>query len=383
MQFRDVIGQEAIKRQLIRAVNENRVSHALLLAGAPGTGNFPLALAFAQYLQCSNRGEVDSCGVCPSCNQAAKLIHPDIHFAFPVAKTAKIKELVKGVDEVHSDPFLPLWREYLLANPYPTAASWGDEMGVENQQPGIFVKEAREILRKLSFKSFESDHKVLLLWMPEKMNVQTANKLLKIIEEPPVMTVFLLITAQPEELLPTILSRTQLIKVQPLEDEPVRLRLISEYPDNPVQVEDAMRLAQGDYLKAVERIRLSEQISFFRELFIRWTRLSFGMKYLELQGVINEMAQMGREKQKAFFEYSLGLLRQNFMLQIGMAHLSVTDHEEAAFSERFNRFVHRRNIHLLMHELQQAAFQIGMNANPKILFTDLSFKMCDLLRLTP
>ncbi len=381
MLFREVIGQEAVKRQLLKSVHERRVSHALLLAGSPGTGNFQLALAFAQYLQCRNPSADDSCGVCAPCVQSSKYIHPDIHFSFPMAKTPLMRESIKGVDEPHSDIYLPVWREFMTQNPFPSIDAWHEAMGVENQQSMIYKREAAEILRKLSFKSFESDFKVLIMWLPEKMNVTTANKLLKIIEEPPLQTVFLFVTSQPGDLLPTILSRTQIIKVPMLGESALRERLLTEYPEAGDALDDVLRLAQGDYLEARSRLLRNDQIREYRELFIRWTRLSYGMKYLEIQELMTEFSEMGRERQKAFFDYALGLVRQNLMLNLGLSQVALLDQEEAGFSEKFNAFIHRGNIAEISRELQNAANQIGMNANPKILFTDLSFRLSRLLSM--
>ena len=369
MLFEKVIGQKQLKRQLIQLVRQNRISHALLLSGSPGSGNFPLALAFAQYIQCSDRGEEDACGRCASCVQASKLVHPDIHFVFPVARVGKVQS------EPMSDDFLDPWRSYLLEHPYPDLPSWYGAIQIENQQAGIFTKEAQSILRKLSFKAFESDYKVVIVWMPEKMNLTAANKLLKILEEPPEKTVFLMVTNHPGELLPTIFSRSQHIKVPRIAREDLRTHLELQFPDLGDGLTAVVGMAQGDYLGACELIENTDQATWFREKFIAWMRLCYRVKYLDLEKIVSELASLGRERQKAFLQYGLYMVRNNLMLNQGMNQITLMNRDEMEFSERFSRFIHPVNAPLLLSEFQKAYAQIGMNANPRILFTDLSLQV--------
>jgi len=375
MRFNEIPGQQAIRSRLIQAVKTNRVSHALMLSGSQGSGNYALALALAQYLQCTSRLDDDSCGVCPACHQAAQFVHPDIHFVFPVARTAKIK------DEPSSDDYITEWRQYLADNPFPSLEGWYHSMGIENKQAGIFKKEAQDILRKLNFKSYQSDYKVIIFWMPEKMNTTAANKLLKIIEEPADHTVFLFVTSGTDEILPTILSRTQMIKVPKIESEPLIKKLADEFPGKEKLVEGAVLRSQGDYLIAREMIEQSDQNQLNRDRFIRWMRSSFGLQVGDITDWVSEVSEIGRERQKWFLQYSLSMIRNNFLVNQGMNGLAIMDEEEAAFSSRFSKFIHPGNIDGLMREFDLAIAQITMNANPKILLTDMSLQVYQLLRM--
>jgi DNA polymerase III subunit delta' len=378
MRFDEIPGQASIRARLLQSVKTNRVSHALMLSGSQGCGHYALALALAQYLQCTSPTEHDSCGVCPACHQAAQFVHPDIHFVFPVARTAKIKN-----DQPCSDDFIEEWRRYLIENPYPSLEGWYHAMGIENKQAGIFTKEATEILRKLSFKSYQSDYKVVIFWMPEKMNPSAANKLLKIIEEPADHTVFLFVTSGTDEILPTILSRTQLIKVPKINLDDLHRKLTEEFPDQGKLVEGAVRRSQGDYLVAREMIELSDQNMLNRERFFRWMRISFGLKVMEITDWVAEVSEIGRERQKWFLLYSLGMIRNNYLVNRGLTELAVMDTEESEFSRKFSAYIHPGNIEGLMQEFDRAIAQIAMNANPKILLTDMCLQLYRLLRLPP
>ncbi len=375
MRFNEIPGQDAIRARLLQAVKTNRVSHALMLSGSAGSGNFALALALAQYLQCSSPLGDDSCGVCPACHQAAQYVHPDIHFVFPVARTAKIK------DEPSSDDFIEEWRQYLATGSYPSLEGWYHAMGIENKQAGIFKKEAQEILRKLNFKSFQSDYKVIIFWMPEKMNTTAANKLLKIIEEPADHTVFLFVTCGTDEILPTILSRTQLIKVPRISAEALYDKLKEEYPEQEKILKSLVQRAQGDYLLAQQMIDQSDQNLLNRDRFIRWMRISFGLQIKDITDWVSEVSEIGRERQKWFLQYSLSMIRNNYLVNRGMPELAIMDPEESAFSSRFSAFIHPGNIEGLMSEFDLAISQIAMNANPKILLTDMSLQLYRLLKI--
>jgi len=380
MRFNEIPGQQTIRTRLLQAVKTNRVSHALMLSGSPGCGHYALALALAQYLQCTSPAEDDSCGVCPACHQAAQFVHPDIHFVFPVARTAKIK------DEPSSDDFITEWRQYLTGNPYPSLEGWYHALGIENKQAGIFKKEAQDILRKLNFKSFQSDYKVIIFWMPEKMNTTAANKLLKIIEEPADHTVFLFVTSGTDEILPTILSRTQLIKVPRIGAEQLYEKLVKEFPGQEKFVQGAVQRSQGDYLLAKEMIEQSDQNILNRDRFIRWMRISYGLKenvpkVNDITDWVSEVSEIGRERQKWFLQYALSMIRNNFMVNQGLVELAILDAEESAFSSKFNAFIHPGNIEGFMEEFDLAIAQVTMNANPKILLTDMSLQIHRLLRL--
>jgi DNA polymerase-3 subunit delta' len=294
---------------------------------------------------------------------------------FPVAKTVKIK------DEPSSDDFIAEWRQYITGNPYPSLEGWYHAMGIENKQAGIFTQEARDILRKLNFKSYQSDYKVIIFWMPEKMNTAAANKLLKVIEEPADHTVFLFVTSGTDDILPTILSRTQLIKVPKIGAGPLHDKLMEEYPGQEKIIPGVVKRSQGDYLLAREMIELSDQNLLNRDRFIRWMRISFGLQVRDIADWVSEMAEIGRERQKWFLQYALGMVRNNFMVNQGLVELAILDTEESVFSAKFSAFIHPGNIEGLMQEFDLAIAQVTMNANPKILLTDMSLQIHRLLRL--
>ena len=221
MFFKDIIGQEEAKRRLIKEAKEGKIAHARLFCGPEGIGKLPLAIAFARYLSCQNPGEDDACGTCPNCIKYNKLAHPDLHFVFPVIKK-------KNKDTV-SDDYIAEWRAFVGQNPYFNLNMWLEEMGAENQQAQIFVKESDEIVRKLSLKSSQGGYKIMIIWLPEKMNTECSNKLLKLLEEPPTQTIFLLVSENPDMLLATIQSRTQRFSLYGIEEDKIANKLQEQY----------------------------------------------------------------------------------------------------------------------------------------------------------
>ncbi|MCD6346940.1 MAG: DNA polymerase III subunit delta, partial [Bacteroidales bacterium] len=299
MLFREIYGHAGIRERLIKTTRENRVSHAIMLYGPEGSGKFALALAYAQFLQCSGEKDGDSCGACPSCQQAAKMIHPDIHFVFPVVKGKQISSEDKGNSKGSSDPisdnFVKQWRSFIAESAYPTLQSWLQYLEVENKQGSIFKHEAEVILRKLSLKAFESDFKVVLIWLPEKMNPTAANKLLKVIEEPPEKTVFILVAEQTDTILPTILSRTQLIRVPKLTDDELADSLRHLFPESSADIEDIVLLADGNLVKAQDLLFTNDQTRFYQEEFIHWLRMSYKFKVGDILEWIPAIVNIGRE----------------------------------------------------------------------------------------
>lgn len=375
MQFREIPGQLEIKTRLIQAVRANRVSHALLFSGSAGAGSYAIALAFAQYLQCEHPTGEDSCGRCASCHQAAGMVHPDIHFVFPVARTTS------NPGEPVSEDLLDEWRQYISGNPFPEMNDWFSAMKIENKQAGIFKREAEEILRKLSFKSYQSDYKIVIVWLPEKMNPTAANKLLKVIEEPADHTVFLFVSERTDELLPTILSRTQLIKVPGIAYADLYKKLVADFPDRESELEGIARRSRGDYLIARDMIGLSESGQLNRDRFISLMRISYNLMIKDLVPWVDEMSAIGRERQKMFLAYCLEMVRENFLYNQGLGELVAFDPGEAEFAVKFSKFIHPGNINGMMQEFSQAIAQISMNANPKILLTDMSIQLNRLLRM--
>ena len=373
MFFRDVIGQEAVKARLIQSVDEERVSHAQMFAGPEGSGSLALALAYAQYVSCINKQNGDSCGECVSCRKYKKLIHPDLHFVFPVVKTPKFKDPV-------SDNFLGEWRNVVLQNPYFNLEDWFALIGVENAQGLIYAHESEEIIHKLNLKSFESEYKVMIIWMPEKMHVSCANKLLKMIEEPPVKTLFLLVTENEEEIITTIRSRCQLIKVSGIQPEAMAdaLRQLPEAAGK--KVDNLVHLSRGNFRKAVNLLGLDGQDRYNLERFKELMRLSYGRKFLNLFSWIDEVSGIGRERQKSLLQYGLGLVRENFIQNLKNPQLVFMDDEEMAFSLRFSPFINERNVISIADEFEKAYVHIAMNGNARIIFTDMTLRIVKLIR---
>ncbi len=372
MFFKDVIGQEEPKRQLVDEVRAGRIPHAQLFCGPEGAGKLPLAIAYARYLCCANPGADDACGTCPSCVKFNKLVHPDLHFVFPIIKKKSGKDTV-------CDDFLPEWRNFVWENPYFHLHHWLKVMGAENQQAQIFVKESDEITRKLNLKSNQGGYKVVIVWLPEKMNAECSNKLLKLLEEPPAGTVFLLVSEEPDAILPTILSRTQRFNVHGLEESQIAGALQARYG---LQAEDAAhiaRRAEGSFLNALECIHLSEDNKQFFDLFVSLMRLSYQRKIREMKQWSETVAAMGRERQKNFLAYCQRMIRENFMLNFRLPGLVYMSPEEQAFSTRFAPFVNERNVEGIMNELTEAQRHIEQNVNPKMVFFDFSLKMIVLL----
>ena len=371
MFFKDVIGQEEAKQRLIREAKEGKIAHSRLFCGPEGIGKLPLAIAFARYLSCNNPGENDACGVCPSCVKFNKLAHPDLHFVFPVIKK-KAKDTV-------SDDFISEWRELLSHTPYFNLNIWLEEMGAENQQAQIYVKESDEIIRKLSLKSSQGGYKIMIIWLPEKMNVECSNKLLKLLEEPPSQTIFLLISEEPDMLLTTIQSRTQRFTLYGIKEECIMERLQNQYG---LQEKDANSIAhqsEGNFLKALESIHLSEENKLFFELFVNLMRLSYQRKIREMKQWSETLAAMGREKQKHFLSYCQRLVRENFIYNFQDPSLIFMNEEEQNFSKRFAPYINEKNVMGIMDELSEAQRHIEQNVNARMVFFDFSLKMIVLL----
>jgi DNA polymerase-3 subunit delta' len=372
MKFKEVIGQEALKKQLIQTINENRVSHAQLFAGPEGCGNLALALAYAQYICCENKTNDDSCGTCKSCQKYSKLIHPDLHFVFPVVNT-------KSIAKATSDDYLNEWRKAILENPYISLTQWIDTIASENKQGGIFEKESGEIIRKLSMKTYESEFKVMIIWMPEKMHTVAANKLLKMIEEPPAKTLFLLVSENPGQLLNTILSRTQFVKIPPIELTDMLNALSQKIPDKSRLLE-IVRVAGGNYLKAQELVNSENDDLVFFEYFVKLMRTCFKRDVSELIKLSDELAGLGREKQKKFLTISLRLMRENFTMTASHNSIVYLNDKEFEFSEKFHQFINLNNIYKINEELNRAISHIEANGNSKIIFLDMSLKMIKLIK---
>jgi DNA polymerase-3 subunit delta' len=381
MRFCEIIGQDEIKKLLRQAVRDGRVAHAQLFTGISGIGKLGLALAYAQYIACPNRTEEDSCGVCPSCLQYQKLQHPDLHFAFPI---------VKGNDGDVCDDFVEKFRNLILENSYFDLEDWYRAMGVETKQGMIYEKESSEILRKLSLKSFGNGYKVMVIWQPEKMNVTCANKLLKLLEEPPTKTLFLLISEHPEQLLSTIISRVQEVRVPRLSEETIASGLCQEYSWLGGEEAKAIaHMANGSYLTALKTMNESEDNQGYFDDFVALMRNAWlvGQKkdysaLLKLRQWSNDMAdsKVGREKQKAFLQYAQRQVRENYIYNFHCGEMNYQTKKEQEFSTRFAPFIHEGNVEKIMNELGKAEQQIAQNGNAKIIFFDLCLQMIVLVK---
>lgn len=375
MFFRDVIGQEEIKKKLIQTVTDNRISHAQLFTGPEGSGSLALALAYAQFISCTDKKMGDSCGKCPSCNKYLKYIHPDLHFVFPVNTTEKVKK-----EGPVSDDFIFKWREMLLENPYPTLFQWYERIGIENKQGIINQRESSEIIRKLNLKTFESEHKIMIIWIPEKMNLTCANKLLKIIEEPFGNTIFLLITENPEQIIPTILSRTQILKIPGIDEKSLFEALKNKFQMPDEELQDVVRLSEGSYNKAVELIQGSEETELNFNRFATLMRLAYTRNFTGIFEWVEQISSLIREKQKNFLVYALRLIRENYQLNMGNTNLVKLSAREKEFAEKFSAFIHHKNASQIAEEFNKACLHIEANAYARIVFFDLALKIIKLIR---
>lgn len=368
MRFADITGQEELKAHLVRSIDSGRISHAQLFTGAAGAGTLPMAIAYVQYLNCTNRHNGDSCGECPSCRKIAALAHPDLHFVFPVNKQGK-----KSGEVVRSDDFIDDWRDIVASTEgYFSPQEWFDRLDLGKTLKGmISAKETDEIIRKLSFKSFEAEYKTMIIWLPETMNEEAANKILKILEEPWDKTLFILVTERADRLLQTIISRTQEVAVPRLKPEVLEQVVRSAGESDEAKVRNVARLANGDLCElrrlmagATDDVRHE---SF--EMFCSLMRFSYNDRHLELITWAEEIAQLTREQQLSFLRHSARLLRESYIMHAGAAGATYLWGEEAAFCNKFAPFIGSRNIEPLIGEIETAMAQIGQNGNPKIVFT--------------
>lgn len=377
MRFSDVIGHNEIKERLRRAVDQGRVSHAQLFTGECGGGALPMALAYAQYINCTNRHDGDSCGECPSCRKMEELAHPDMHFVFPVNKQGK-----KSGEKVMSGDFLQPWREQIRSTGgYFDESMWNDRLDLgKTLKPLISVHDAGEIIRTLSFKSFEGEYKIVLVWLPELMNVEAANTLLKILEEPWEKTLFLMVSRQPQRLLSTIISRTQEVAVPRIDSGELAEELVRESGLERERADQLARLACGDLIEARRLVSGGDQLAAASfDMFCSLMRLSYSNKHLELLDWAEGFAALTRDRQIAFFGDALRLLRESYMLNAGMAEISYLWAEEAAFCSKFAPFVGNHNIEALVAEIETARGQIVQNGNALIVATHFALAISKLI----
>ncbi|MCM1034227.1 MAG: DNA polymerase III subunit delta' [Paludibacter sp.] len=383
MRFAEIIGQDDVKHRLVHSVAEGRIPHAQMLWGPSGVGKLQLAVAYAQYLACPHRTETDSCGVCPSCLQFAKLQHPDLHFVFPIYKEKA------GRDSV-CDDFIDKFRTILIEKRYFDVNDWYGFIGAKTKQGVIYEAESGEIMRKLSLKSYMGGYKTMIIWLPEKMHVACANKLLKILEEPPERTVFLLVSEEPEVLLSTIVSRTQQVQVPRLDETVIAQALQEQYEDMDKQsISNFAHLANGSILKALHSIDENEDNKTVFQFFVQLMRLAWSVGHQKDYSALQKLQEWsenvasaagGREWQKNFLQYMQRQVRENYICNLQVTSLNYQTVEESRFSEKFAPFINERNVEQMMMQLDLAQRQIEQNGNAKIIFFDLCLQMIVLLK---
>ena len=369
----DIIGQEEVKQHLTRLLLENKLPHAIMLCGPRGAGKLPLALAFAQMLLCQHPTEDGACGNCSDCHMSSLWAHPDLHFTFPVYKA-------NSSDHPISDDYLQQWREQISRTPYFDTEDWLEDIGAENQQVVIYVQESDNLQKKLALKSSQGGRKVVIIWLPERMNEQTGNKLLKLIEEPPVGTHFLLVSQEPDLVLGTIQSRVQRINVPALPEQVISQALQERYAMPQDNANLLAHIAQGSYTEALKRMqRDSEQKQFF-DLFVQLMRHSYARRIKEMHLWSLAVSELGRERQKRMLEYFQQQLRENFIYNFHQPQMNFLGREEENFSTRFAPFINERNVVGIMNELSDAQRDIAQNVSPRMVFFDLALKMIVLLK---
>ncbi len=384
MLFSEIIGQQEVKKRFIGTVTEQRIPHAQLLCGTEGIGKLALAIAYSQYICCENRTSKDSCGVCPSCIKYHKLSHPDLHFVFPIIKPANKTSVI-------CDDFITDFRAMVLQSHYFGMNDWYAKISDEAKQGVIYSNESDEILRKLSLKTYESEYKIMIIWLPEKMHNTCANKLLKIFEEPPEKTVFLLVSNEPDKTISTILSRTQHIHIPRLSEFEISQALLN-YDELDLEEEDAKdtaHIANGSYLTALSIQKEGDENKLNFERFVTIMRLAWqvgnkkdhaSLKTLRKWSDEMAAASIGRERQKNFLIYAQRMTRENFIRNLQQPELNNLRTFEADFSQRFSVFINERNVEEIMSELALAERHIEQNVNAKMVFFDLTLKIIMLLK---
>ncbi|HLV14611.1 MAG TPA: hypothetical protein VKY41_05475 [Xanthomarina sp.] len=379
MLFSEILGQEYIKNHLIQSADNGRVPHAQLFVGPEGSGTLPMAIAYAQYLLCKNT-EGENTGGNESCNIKFKnFSHPDLHFAFPVATNDKVKK------HPVSNLFLEEWRELLSEQPYGNLYDWYKKLGIDNKQGQIGVDEATEVLKSLSLKSYEGGFKVMIIWMAEKMNTAASNKLLKLIEEPPNKTIFILITEDEEQIINTIRSRCQALHFPPLAEDVIKEALIRNYNLEQAEATRIAIQANGNYNKACDLVYQDSEDTTFETWFIFWIRSAFKAKgnkaaIHDLISWSDDISKTGRETQKQFLQFCMVLFRQALLLNYQADSLVYIETKTKGFElQKFAPFVHGGNILEITQELQDAIYHIERNGSSKIILTDLSIKLTRLL----
>ena len=371
MYFKDILGQKGLVAQLCRMVDENRLAHALMFTGPSGNGKLPVAVALARYILCRDRRNGDACGCCPSCVKMDKLVHSDLHFVFPVKK----KKGSSSDSAPVSDDYISEWRELFLKEPYFSYSDWLEMLDVENQQPMIYEKESSEILRKLSLKSREGGWKIVIMWLPEKMKEACSNKLLKILEEPPAETLFLLVAESTEHILPTILSRTQRVEIPRIASDDIATALQRRYALDADTARSVAQQSGGDWEKAESMLRVDNDKKIYLELFMTLMRMAYKRDIMAMKQWSEQVAALGRERQKGLLEYCQRMIRENFIMNFRRNEMLYLTPEERNFSVNFSPFVNENNIFGIVEEISEAQKHVEQNVNAKMIFFDMALRM--------
>ena len=368
MQFSDIIGQEEVKQHLVQTVLENRASHAQLFLGPEGSGSLALAVAYAQFISCLDPQPKDSCGQCSSCRKYSKLIHPDLHFSFPFFRG--------GLDE-SAMPDLQEWRSLILSNPYFNLDEWRLRLNAENKQPNINKAECLNILHRLSLKPFESEYKAMIIWLPEYLKNE-GNRLLKTLEEPASKTLIILVAQNQDQILPTILSRTQLVKIPPLRNKDVSEFLMYKKGVSEVKASQLAYLSEGNLQAALTFLQAVENDNF--PLFTEWMRMTYADQGSKILEFVEKAAKLGRENQKNFLRFGINLIRESVMILSNASELVHLPDAELDFITRFSKSLDLQKAEAIGAELEKAHYHVERNANPKILFLDVSLQLVKILK---
>ncbi len=369
MQFKEIIGQDAVKQHLLQTVTENRVSHAQLFLSPQGSGALPLAIAYAQYINCTEKTAEDSCGACASCRKYERLIHPDLHFSYPFFASKDVKIATDVLEE---------WRNMVLENNYFDLDIWRSKLSADNKQANINIAECHDIIKKLSFKAFEAETKVLVMWLPEFLD-REGNALLKIIEEPPANTLFILVAQNQEQILSTILSRTQIVKIPKLEDITVKQYLMDKANLSENQAEEYSFLADGNLIEA--NALLNDEANNNAGYFSEWLRMGYGNRVPDMMAFTETAASWGRENQKNFLKYGINFLRECGLLLSGADALVKLPPQHFEVAKKLSANVlNMAMIEALINEFEKAHYHIERNANPKILFLDVSLQLVKIIK---
>lgn len=370
MRFEDIAGQRVTKAKLWSIFEARQIPHALLFSGPEGSGSFALSLAFAQLVFCVSPLKDDSCGKCDACKRVSKLQHPDLHFSFPFFN-------ISGREKTLSNDYWSEWSKAILENPYLTIDLWRNEITNDNKQLLISVNEAQNIIQKLSLKSFEGKFKIQIIWMAEYLTPSSANTLLKLLEEPPSGTIFMLIATSIEEILPTVLSRVQMIRIPAISDDDMRAALTQQYPD--CNAEEISHFAAGNWNLAVQMANNENPLEDFQSLFQEWMRISFRKEMLPIVKWADKLHGLPREEQKHFLRYAMDQIRQNVILNYAGSDVVRMNAEEQKFATKFARYINEQNALHFYSIMQEALQDITRNAYSKLVYVDLSIKVHYLL----